>query len=473
MGEIFAAIDGCDFEEVRRIVNEDYENVNVKDVGNWTPLDWSISYGNQEIAQFLFEKGGRPNLEIYCDGKSSTPVHKIMFQTAHVGEQIEILKWTFKENIIPLYVLNIKDEREMTFLDYAIGYGNLEIAQCLWDLGGRPNLEKYRNGEWTPVHSVAAYGRTEILKWVFAEKEVLSLRVLNTKNSDGRTPLDDAIAHGRLEMAKYLWKKGGRPNLEIYYRDGKSSTPVHWIVQDGETDILEWVFTENILPLDVLYTKDWNKLTPLDCAIMWGKLEMALFLFEKGGQPNLEIYCDEIFTPVHKAVQDGDMEILKWIFTENVFSLDVLNIKDDCENTPLDVAIMWGKLETAKYLWEKGGRSNLENYRDGEWNTPVHHAAHSGHATTLKWVFAKGVLPLHVLQIKGRQKMTPLDVAISEKEWETAALLRRLSVDAVFLVMQYVKRDHHQMCVLRRLPDELLDMVVDEVAARLHLKVVW
>ena len=69
--------------------------------------------------------------------------------------------------------------------------------------------------------------------------------------------------------------------------------------------------------------------------------------------------------------------------------------------------------------------------------------------------------------------MTPLDIAIEKKHWQIANLLGRLlHLDPVFLAMQRAKRDYHQ-CVLRRLPDELLDTIVEEVAARFYLKVKW
>ena len=137
----------------------------------------------------------------------------------------------------------------------------------------------------------------------------------------------------------------------------------------------------------------------------------------------------------------------------------------------LDVAIAYGRLEIAKLLWENGGRPNLDACRDGIY-TPVHEAAYGGHNTTLKWVFAKKILPLSVLKIKSGLKKTPLDWAILMRRKETAALFRRLLyVDPVFLAMHCAKRDHK--CVLRRLPDELLDMVVAEVAARVDLILLW
>ena len=172
---------------------------------------------------------------------------------------------------------------------------------------------------------------------------------------------------------------------------------------------------------------------------------------------------------IFDAVHNANFEEVKRIVTDNPKSV---HIKDDWRRTPLDVAIEYGKLEIAKFLWKKGGRPNLETYRDGEWSL-VHNAAWWEDTAILEWVFAEKVLPLRVLNIKNRKKMTPLDVAICCRRWKTVDLLRRLlHLDPVFLAMQRAKRDYHQ-CVLRKLPNELLDMVVDEVATRHGLKVVW
>ena len=291
---------------------------------------------------------------------------------------------------------------------------------------------------------------------------------VNIPNIEKRNPLDHAIACGKLEIAKFLFEKGGRPNLEAYF-DGVF-TPVHRVAFWGNVFILKWVFEENILPLSVLNGKDTFGRTPMDQAIAYGELEMAKYLWENGGRPNLNAYCDRGGdSPLHYAACCGETATLKWVFKNKVLPLRALNIKDSDGKTPLDVAITHGKLEIAKCLWEIGGQPNLEIYCGGK-NTPVHEAARREYTTnTLKWVFTKKILPLHMLQIKDEEKMTPLDIA----NRETAALLQRLLFNSVFLAMQRAKRDHHQMCVLRRLPDELLDIVIDEVAARIHLEVVW
>ena len=216
--------------------------------------------------------------------------------------------------------------------------------------------------------------------------------------------------------------------------------------------------------------QNYDQRTPLDFAIVEGKLDIAQFLFEKGGRPNLDIYRDGKWTPVHWAAKSRSIETLNWVFAEGVLPLSTLNIK--CSGwTPIDIAIAHGRLEIAQFLFEKGGRPNLKIHCDGE-DTPVHHAARRGCTETLKWIFTEKILPLRVLQIKDDNGRTPLNCAIYQKEWRTASLIQRLPIDYVFLAMQRAKRDNHQ-CALRQLPDELLDMVVDEVATRFRLKVVW
>ena len=234
---------------------------------------------------------------------------------------------------------------------------------------------------------------------------------------------------------------------------------------------LKRIVEEN--PQSINIKNEWKR-SPLDVAIICGNLQMAKFLFEKDGRPNLETYCDGKWTPIHSAAcNNGDISTLRWVFEKGILPPSVLNTRSCPEEwTPLDCVIAYGKPEIAQFLFEKGARPDLEIYCDEKFTTPVHNAARNGKTATLKWVFENGILPLTVLNVEDFYHWTPLDLAIGKNERETAALLRRLLyVEPVFLAMQRAKRDRR--CVLRRLPDELLDWVVDEVAARHHLEVVW
>ena len=294
-------------------------------------------------------------------------------------------------------------------------------------------------------------------------------KYVNIKDDIGRTLLDVAISCGNLQMAKFLFEKGGRPNLENYC-NGKN-TPVHDAAKWRDFATLKWAFEEEVLPMQqILNIKDHDGWTPLDGVIAEGELETAKCLWEIGGRPNLKIYCDGLFTPVHKATMYFDTTVPTWVFKEGILPLRALNIKDSDGWTPLDWAIADLKFEMAQCLWKMGGRPNLEKYYDGNYTT-VHKIAGGGYTNLLKWTFDEKIFPLDVFNMKDHKKRTPLDFAIVTGQQDAAAFLRRLRVYFVFSVMQCVKRDHQ--CVLRRLPDELLDMVVDVVASRFHLMVEW
>ena len=174
---------------------------------------------------------------------------------------------------------------------------------------------------------------------------------------------------------------------------------------------------------------------------------------------------------IHDAIAKGEFRKVQCLIVEDSQNIP---IKDRDGWTPSDSAIAWGKPEIAQFLWEKGGRPNFDLYRDGM-KSPVHFAAYYGHYSSTKWAFEKCVLSPALFKTKDQMQWTPMGYALMGKHRDIPKLLRkiyqRLPVDPVFLAMQCAKRDHQ--CVLRRLPDELLDMVVDEVAARFGLGVEW
>ena len=242
------------------------------------------------------------------------------------------------------------------------------------------------------------------------------------------------------------------------------------VEMDGDREMHDAIFFGNFRMVKRLIARGIH--ADLDIAIAYGQLEIAQWIWNKGGRSKPKNYQNGIYTPIHNASEHGKIAMLKWIFDVGILTLDKINTKDGWNKTPLDRAIATGQLEAAKWLQKKGGRPNLGVYCDKR-HTAVHSAVVYDKAATLEWVFAESVLPQSVFQIKNGQGMTPLDIAIEKKHWQIANLLGRLlHLDPVFLAMQRAKRDYHQ-CVLRRLPDELLDTIVEEVAARFYLKVKW
>ena len=166
---------------------------------------------------------------------------------------------------------------------------------------------------------------------------------------------------------------------------------------------------------------------------------------------------------IFNAIQKGCVEVVQRFIATHP---EIVKSKTHHGWTVFDCAIAWGTLEIAQYIWKNGGRPSLVDdlYRDGEYS-PLHEAVRFGEPATLKWVLETNIFPFRVFQFKDNIMFGLLDHAVISKRWETATILQNLfQVYSVFLAMQRAKRDHQ--CVLCRLPNELLDMVVDEVAAR-------
>ena len=173
--------------------------------------------------------------------------------------------------------------------------------------------------------------------------------------------------------------------------------------------------------------KDERELTPLNHAILTGKLDIAQFLWEIGGRVSdegPENLGGRLPMPneVHREIA-----MLEWVFEKGILSLDhIRGSRGDDKGTLLDYAISNGRSEVAQWFWEKGGRPNLDIYRDEQEFIPVHMAAFFGDHDTLQWVFANNILPRSVLEIKDNFGNTPLDLAILEKQWKTARLLQKI-----------------------------------------------
>jgi hypothetical protein len=88
-------------------------------------------------------------------------------------------------------------------------------------------------------------------------------------------------------------------------------------------------------------------------------------------------------TEIHKAVLTGDLDTINNLINS---SADIINAKNDIGWTPLHTAIRNNKIETAKYLIEKGADVNAKD-RNGQ--TPLHFAVESGQNDIIELIINK------------------------------------------------------------------------------------
>ena len=140
-------------------------------------------------------------------------------------------------------------------------------------------------------------------------------------------------------------------------------------IRETGREIKELIDHDNVKELEK-YLKEGNDIngrmiynfTPLMYAIYYGKIKTAHLLIEKGA--DLELKCDLGYTPLHYAVMHSKIEddiLLKMLNKD----LDI-NIRDDFDQTPLDLTIIDrqtdGNKSIQKLLYENGAECTR-----GEW----------------------------------------------------------------------------------------------------------
>ena len=197
---------------------------------------------------------------------------------------------------------------------------------------------------------------------------------INYQDSDGKTPLSNAIINGNADIASLLLEKGA--------------------------------------DIDVLYEEK-----PLVfCAIENDNKELVELLIEKGA--NIECEHEKEYTPLFYATCNNKIDIVSLLLEKGAN----IEYKGKYESTPLFVATCNGNLALVSLLLEKGANIECENE---DRLTPLSAAAANGHIDIVSFLLEKGANIEH----EGRNGMTPLGCAVFEKNKEIISLLLEKGAD--------------------------------------------
>jgi ankyrin repeat protein len=125
--------------------------------------------------------------------------------------------------------------------------------------------------EYTPVVAAATAGDLATVRDAVEKDPAL----LEYKEWDGATLLDDAVAQNHMDVAVYLLDKG--TDVNAVKTDGV--TPLHIAARNGNIGMMN-LLIEHGAKINALDSKGW---TPLDRANKWGHPEAAEFLRQHGG----------------------------------------------------------------------------------------------------------------------------------------------------------------------------------------------
>lgn len=157
----------------------------------------------------------------------------------------------------------------------------------------------------------------------------------------------EAVQKGDLQALKSLLSENTSERLQEI-SEGKNRKLIHFAAIFGHTHILDWIINNGGDPYAL--DDDHNSISSL--ATYNEKFETLTWIIEKF--PDLLNHKNsKKMTLLHIAAESCNFDILNYLLSKN------LDINADSENgTPLELAVMWKKVEMAKYLLQKGADAN-------------------------------------------------------------------------------------------------------------------
>jgi ankyrin repeat protein len=200
-------------------------------------------------------------------------------------------------------------------LHKAVRQRDKNTVKTLLDRGANPNAMNDR-GE-TPLHIAIEAEQKDVIKMLLEfgadVNTKMEIKFKNHSDSDGLvhiirdelaggllqwSPLHLATCYGQ-DIVALLIVKGADVNIQ----DRIGRTPLHWIAQEGQTEIAELLLAKGADP----NKRDSAGQTPLHLAAIEGHQTVALSLIKSGA--NINVLDGEGFTPLFLAKARGNKEM--------------------------------------------------------------------------------------------------------------------------------------------------------------------
>lgn len=189
-----------DLESLKKLLGT---NVNVQDNRGWTPLMSAAENGQFEVVKYLLENKAQTNLR---NEKGDTALIR-----ASVTGQTEIVKLLIEAGAS----VHLKNKKGYTPLMKAAERNHLDVMRVLLDKGAKPNEVKIPEKDHdTALHLAVKENATEAVTLLIQKGANV-----NSKNSDGFTPIMLAIEKENISMIQKLLEAKADLNQVSYYGD--------------------------------------------------------------------------------------------------------------------------------------------------------------------------------------------------------------------------------------------------------------
>ena len=255
---LFAAAIGGDVSIVETVLSLDIGmDIDSRDYDGRTPLMCAAEVAKVQAVNYLLDKGANPTLttnsgwsllHCACEGGDTTIIKKIL----SCGLDVNI----------------IDTSGEVTPLNAAIAYNNLEAVKFLLKEGADPGILPVSSLHLAAVHSLSTSHIVSIIEAILA-----SGFNINRRTDTGKTALMYAACKVKPEVVDFLLLKGADPSL----RDNSGKTVLHHAAREGDITVIEKCLS---CGLDI-ESKDREGYTPLMLAASGGKTEAVKFLLQR------------------------------------------------------------------------------------------------------------------------------------------------------------------------------------------------
>ena len=258
--------------------------VDFRDAIGGTPLMGAAYKGKVQVVKSLIERGADPSL---MDKKGWNSLH-----VAANGGDADII------DLIHTQVPNIESKTGDGCTPLMIAAFNSKLHAVKWFLEKGATVTREDNSGANALHFAAEGGDTDIIDLIHTH-----LLNIESKTSQGRTPLMMAARGGKLQAVKWFLEKGATVNCD----DNNGRNTLHFAAEGGDTDIIDLIHTR----LPNVDSKTNEGYTPLMVAAFNGKLPVVKWFLEKGATVTLKDKAG--WNMLHFAAQGGDTDILDLI----------------------------------------------------------------------------------------------------------------------------------------------------------------
>lgn len=253
-----------DIETVRSLLKQKVD-VSAAQGDGMTALHWAAYRDNVEMAQILVQAGA--NLKAKTREGAITPLY--LAATNGNAAMIDVLTKAGAD-------VNLANGLGTTPLMQAAGSGNVDAVKVLLDRGANINA-KDAIREQTPLMFAASLNRSAVISLLIA-------RGADLKAASKVVPIERALFD---DDGNPIPQRYTKPGMEE--REGQATVmggwaALHYAAREGQMDAMRTLVEAGA---DVNQASGAEKMTPMVEAIINGHYDLAKYLLDRGGDPNI------------------------------------------------------------------------------------------------------------------------------------------------------------------------------------------